>query len=96
MTNSSEGDFDTILDDDSLEDTTDELDALEELAGKKEKAEDEDETEPSQQAEVNLLFSSCSPLDRLDISGYISATTFNIITRQHGPSLRALKVSPDF
>ena len=57
---------------------------------------DEDETEPSQQAEVNLLFSSCSPLDRLDISGYISATTFNIITRQHGPSLRALKVSPDF
>lgn len=28
MTNSSEGDFDTILDDDSLEDTTDELDAL--------------------------------------------------------------------
>ncbi len=45
MTISSEGDFDTILDDDSLEDTTDELDALEELAGKKEKAEDEDETE---------------------------------------------------
>ena len=43
MTISSEGDFDTILDDDSLEDTTDELDALEELAGKKEKAEDEDE-----------------------------------------------------
>ena len=48
MTNSSEGDFDTILDDDSLEDTTDELDALEELAGKKEKSEDEDETEPEE------------------------------------------------
>ena len=48
MTNSSEGDFDTILDDDNLEDTTDELDALEELAGKKEKPEDEDETEPEE------------------------------------------------
>ena len=32
MTNASEGDFDSILDDDNLEDATDELDALEELA----------------------------------------------------------------
>ena len=54
MTISSEGDFDTILDDDSLEDTTDELDALEELAGKKEKAEDEDETE-AEESKLKVL-----------------------------------------
>ncbi|MBT5700747.1 MAG: hypothetical protein HOI67_04785, partial [Gammaproteobacteria bacterium] len=54
MTNSSEGDFDTILDDDNLEDTTDELDALEELAGKKEKSEDEDETE-AEESKLKVL-----------------------------------------
>jgi|TARA_B110000483_G_scaffold84570_1_gene104843 RNA polymerase primary sigma factor len=54
MTISSEGDFDTILDDDSLKDTTDELDALEELAGKKEKAEDEDETE-AEESKLKVL-----------------------------------------
>ena len=54
MTNSSEGDFDTILDDDNLEDTTDELDALEELAGKKEKTEDDDETE-AEESKLKVL-----------------------------------------
>lgn len=34
MTND-DGDFDTILDDENLDDATDELDALEELAGQK-------------------------------------------------------------
>ncbi|KAH7385052.1 hypothetical protein BKA64DRAFT_156501 [Cadophora sp. MPI-SDFR-AT-0126] len=54
---------------------------------------DEDETEPSQHTDINLLFSSLNPLERLDASGYIGPTTFDIITRQHGPGLRALKIS---
>ncbi|KAH9207878.1 hypothetical protein DL95DRAFT_395695 [Leptodontidium sp. 2 PMI_412] len=53
----------------------------------------DDETELSQHADINLLFSSLNPLERLDASGYIGPTTFDIITRQHGPGLRALKIS---
>jgi len=45
MTNAHEGDFDTILDDENLEDATDELDALEELAGREKNDDDDDETE---------------------------------------------------
>ena len=41
MTNAHEGDFDSILDDENLDDATDELDALEELAGA-EKVDDDD------------------------------------------------------
>ena len=54
MIHSSEGDFDTILDDDNIEDTTDELDALEELAGKKEKSDDDDETE-AEESKLKVL-----------------------------------------
>ncbi|KAH6718170.1 hypothetical protein BKA61DRAFT_716884 [Leptodontidium sp. MPI-SDFR-AT-0119] len=53
----------------------------------------DDETKSSQHADINLLFSSLNPLERLDASGYIGPTTFDIITRQHGPGLRALKIS---
>lgn len=49
MTNASEGDFDSILDDDNLEDATDELDALEELAGaEKSDDDDEDDSDPGE------------------------------------------------
>ena len=44
MTNAHDGDFDSILDDENLDDATDELDALEELAGAK-KVDDDDESE---------------------------------------------------
>ena len=44
MTNAHDGDFDSILDDENLDDATDELDALEELAGAK-KVDDDDETD---------------------------------------------------
>ncbi|KAL2073029.1 hypothetical protein VTL71DRAFT_10353 [Oculimacula yallundae] len=54
------------------------------------------ESDPLQEAAVNLLFSSLNPLERLEASGYISPTTFSIITHQHGPGLRALKIGPEF
>ncbi|MBL6689775.1 MAG: RNA polymerase sigma factor RpoD [Pseudomonadales bacterium] len=43
MTNADDGDYDTILDDDDLEDASDELDALEELAGAEKRDEDDEE-----------------------------------------------------
>ena len=51
MTND-DGDFDTILDDENLEDATDELDALEELAGT-EKSEDDDSD--AEESKLKLL-----------------------------------------
>ncbi len=47
MTNADDGDYDTILDDDDLEDASDELDALEELAGTEKLDEDDAEAEES-------------------------------------------------
>ncbi|KAH9205805.1 hypothetical protein DL95DRAFT_470235 [Leptodontidium sp. 2 PMI_412] len=55
-----------------------------------------DETNPSQDEAIHLLFSSINRLERLEVSGYISPSTFNIITRQHGPGLRALSIYPEF
>ncbi|KAK0099483.1 hypothetical protein ONS96_008320 [Cadophora gregata f. sp. sojae] len=54
---------------------------------------DDDETESSQHEDINLLLSSLNPLERLDASGFIGPTTIDIITRQYGPGLRALKIS---
>jgi RNA polymerase primary sigma factor len=54
MTNAHEGDFDTILDDDNLEDATDELDALEELAGTSEKLDEDDEAD-AEESKLKLL-----------------------------------------
>ena len=53
----------------------------------------EDETQASQDA-LNLLLSSLSPLHRLDLGGYISPSTFQIVIHRHGPGLRALRVQP--
>ena len=53
MTNASEGDFDSILDDDNLDDATDELDALEELAGR-EKLDDDEESE-AEESKLKVL-----------------------------------------
>ncbi|KAH6698277.1 hypothetical protein BKA61DRAFT_562960 [Leptodontidium sp. MPI-SDFR-AT-0119] len=53
----------------------------------------EDETEQSQNA-LNLLLSSLSSLERLELSGYISPKTFEIIVHRHGESLHALSLDP--
>ncbi|MBT7372219.1 MAG: sigma-70 family RNA polymerase sigma factor, partial [Gammaproteobacteria bacterium] len=53
MTTAHEGDFDTRLDDENLEDATDELDALEELAGR-EKTDEDDETD-GEESKLKLL-----------------------------------------
>ncbi|KAH9219377.1 hypothetical protein DL95DRAFT_485591 [Leptodontidium sp. 2 PMI_412] len=53
----------------------------------------EDETEESQDA-FNLLLSSLNPLHRLDLGGYVSPATFQIVIHRHGPGLRALRVQP--
>ncbi len=54
MTNADDGDFDTILDDDNLDDGSDELDALEELAGAK-KADDDDEETDAEESKLKVL-----------------------------------------
>ena len=53
----------------------------------------EDETAGSQDA-LNLLLSSLSPLHRLDLGGYVSPSSFQIVIHRHGPGLRALRVQP--
>ena len=53
MTNAHEGDFDSILDDENLDDATDELDALEELAGA-EKLDDDEESD-GEESKLKLL-----------------------------------------
>ena len=47
MTNANEDDFGTIVDDDNIEDATDELDALEELAGT-DKSDDDEDSDPEE------------------------------------------------
>jgi RNA polymerase primary sigma factor len=69
MTNAHNGDFEVVLDDDSLEDATDELDALEELAGtaasKKEKTEDDEDADPEESKLKTLI-------DRGKEQGYLT------------------------
>ncbi|KAG4438731.1 hypothetical protein IFR05_005811 [Cadophora sp. M221] len=47
------------------------------------------------QNSLNLLLSSLNPLQRLQLSGYISPETFNIIVRHHGENLRTLYLIPE-
>ena len=69
MTNNHEGDFDTILDDENLEDATDELDALEELAGAK-KPDEEDESDGEESKLKSLI-------DTGKEQGYLTYTEVN-------------------
>ena len=66
MTTAHQGDFDTILDDDNLEDATDELDALEELAGATGKKEDEDDDTEAGESKLKIL------IDRGKEQGYLT------------------------
>ena len=52
-----------------------------------------DESEQSQKA-LNILLSSLNPLQRLEICGYVSPQTFNIIVHRHGVGLRFLSIRP--
>ena len=54
MTND-DGDFDTILDDENLDDATDELDALEELAGQKKAADEDDDDDAAEESKLKVL-----------------------------------------
>jgi len=54
MTND-DGDFDTILDDENLDDATDELDALEELAGQKKVADEDDDDDGAEESKLKVL-----------------------------------------
>ncbi|PVH73018.1 hypothetical protein DL98DRAFT_59481 [Cadophora sp. DSE1049] len=54
---------------------------------------DDDETEEAQSA-MNLLLSSLNPLQRLEITGYISPRTFDILVDRHGANLRYLTLKP--
>ncbi len=62
--NADEGEFDPILDDDTLEDGSDELDALEELAGR-EKSEDDEESD-GEESQLKLL------IDKGKEQGYLT------------------------
>ncbi|MFT7219404.1 MAG: RNA polymerase primary sigma factor [Candidatus Azotimanducaceae bacterium] len=66
MTNASEGDFDSILDDDNLEDATDELDALQELAGAEKRDDDDDDESEPEESKLKVL------IDRGKQQGYLT------------------------
>ncbi len=66
MANAHEGDFDTVLGDDNLEDATDELDALEELAGSEAMAGDDDDEAEAGESKLKLL------IDKGKEQGYLT------------------------
>ncbi|MAD82250.1 MAG: hypothetical protein CL912_04745 [Deltaproteobacteria bacterium] len=53
----------------------------------------DDETEESQAA-MDLLLSTLNPLHRLEIAGYISPRTFDVLVDHHGENLRYLALKP--
>jgi hypothetical protein len=53
----------------------------------------EDETDQAQEALIRLL-ESLHPLQRLELSGYISNEAFDVVLRRHGGALRNLSIDP--
>jgi hypothetical protein len=53
----------------------------------------EDESDQAQEA-LNRLLESLDPLQRLELSGYISNEAFDIVLRRHGGALRNLSMDP--
>ncbi len=53
----------------------------------------EDETDQAQEA-LNRILKSLNPLQRLNLSGYISNEAFDIVLHRHGGALHSLSVQP--